>query len=103
VPNAALAYLSACSTAGASVRLADEAIHISSAFQLAGYAHVIATLWPILDEIGLDIADDIYASLTAASPQISPAHAVLAAARRQRDANDGHYPALWASHIHTGP
>jgi len=41
-----LAYLSACSTAVTGPELADESVHIVSAFQLAGYQHVIGTLWP---------------------------------------------------------
>ena len=62
--DAGLAFLSACSTARPGGRLADEAIHLASAFQLAGYRHVIATLWPIGDQHAVDIADDIYTTLT---------------------------------------
>ena len=62
--DAELAFLSACSTARPVGRLADEAIHLASAFQLAGYRHVIGTLWPIGDQHAVDIADDIYTALT---------------------------------------
>ena len=48
--RARLAYLSACGTAftvkGA---LLDEAIHLTSACQLAGFPHVVGTLWDIND------------------------------------------------------
>jgi hypothetical protein len=44
--SAGLAYLSACSTTDGVPRLADEAVRITAAFQLAGYRHVIGTLCP---------------------------------------------------------
>ena len=47
--QAELAYLSACDTAQPGVRLLDESIHLASAFQAAGYRHVIATMWPVWD------------------------------------------------------
>lgn len=44
--TAQLAYLSACSTASnPALSLADEIIHIASGFQLAGFNHVLATMW----------------------------------------------------------
>src|SRR5207249_4816555 len=47
--GAELAYLSACSTTDTRPRLADEAVHITAAVQLAGYRNVIGTLWPVDD------------------------------------------------------
>jgi hypothetical protein len=44
--SAGLAYLSACSTTDSVPHLADEAVRITAAFQLAGYQHVIGTLCP---------------------------------------------------------
>jgi CHAT domain-containing protein len=46
VDNARIAFLSACSTAknNAQAPLADEVIHLASAFQVAGFPHVIGSL-----------------------------------------------------------
>jgi len=55
--KARLAYLSACSTAfNPSVELIDKVIHLTSAFQLAGYPHVIGTFWEIDDKLAADMA-----------------------------------------------
>ena len=48
--HAQLAFLSACQTAHSDAeRLIDEGIHLAAAFQLAGFPHVIGTLWPVYD------------------------------------------------------
>ena len=103
--HARLAYLSACSTARiADARLLDEAIHLTSAFQLAGFPHVIGTLWEIDDEIAVEIADSFYAALTDADGALDPdlaARALHHAARAQRNQHPA-APYLWASHIHAG-
>jgi hypothetical protein len=95
--DAELAFLSACATARPG-RLPDEAIHLASAFQLAGYRHVIGTLWPIGDQPALGIATDIYASITETG---DVAGAVHEATRRLRD-RWADMPSVWASHIHVG-
>ncbi|KAJ4305074.1 hypothetical protein N0V90_000604 [Kalmusia sp. IMI 367209] len=47
-----LACLLACSTAAnGNENLVDEMIHIVSGFQLAGFPHVIGSLWPVDDDI----------------------------------------------------
>jgi hypothetical protein len=96
--EAELAFLSACSTAQPGGRLTDEAIHLASAFQLAGYRHVIATLWPIGDRHAVTIAEDIYATLAASG---DAAVAVHHAAREFRGVW-ARMPLVWASHIHVG-
>jgi hypothetical protein len=59
-----LAYLSACSTgANEAVRLADEGIHLVSAFQLAGFRHVVGTLWEVSDKHCVDVASVLYETL----------------------------------------
>jgi hypothetical protein len=100
IPDAHLAYLSACGTARGGDTLSDEVIHISSAFQLAGYPHVIGTLWPIVDDVAARIAADVYAALPAST---DPARRLHASVRRVRDDYAGNSPLLWASHLHIGP
>jgi hypothetical protein len=96
--DAELAFLSACSTAQPGARLADEAIHLASGFQLAGYRHVVGTLWPIGDQHAVNIADDVYAILADTG---DVAGAVHGATRRLRD-RWADRPSVWASHIHAG-
>ncbi|MFI6401766.1 CHAT domain-containing protein [Streptomyces sp. NPDC050548] len=100
VPDAYFAYLSACGTARGGDVLPDEVIHIASAFQLAGYPHVIGTLWPIVDDVAARIATDLYAGL---APAADPARLLHTAVRRVRDEYAGNSPLLWSSHLHTGP
>jgi len=95
-----LAFLSACSTAVTTATLLlDEAIHLASAFQLAGFPHVIGTLWPVNDNHAAQIALTFYTKILT-SPE-DPAHALHQALSLQR----GKYrnaPSLWASHVHIG-
>lgn len=59
-----LGYLSACSTsANTADRLADEGIHLVSAFQLAGFRHVAGTLWEVSDKHCVDVARVLYETL----------------------------------------
>jgi len=103
--HAQLAYLSACSTARATEeRLLDEAIHLASAFQLAGFPHVIGTLWEIDDAIAVEIADTFYAALAHPDGTLDPdraARALHQATRALRDRQPTD-PYIWASHIHAG-
>ncbi|MBA6434600.1 CHAT domain-containing protein [Streptomyces sp. GMR22] len=96
--DAELAFLSACSTARPSGWLADEAIHVASAFQLAGYRHVIGTLWRIGDWQAVDVADLVYSAIADGA---GVAEAVHSATRRMRDRWPDD-PSAWASHIHVG-
>lgn len=62
--RAKLAFLSACSTAeNASNKLQDEVIHLASGFQLLGFSHVIATLWPASNRAAVLIAERFYSRL----------------------------------------
>jgi hypothetical protein len=96
--DAELAFLSACSTARPGGRLTDEAIHLASAFQLAGYRHVIATLWPIGDQHAVDITEDIYTTLATTGDAAAAVHTAAHESRSRWD----RMPSVWASHIHVG-
>jgi tetratricopeptide (TPR) repeat protein len=98
--EADLAFLSACATARTGARLADEAIQLASAFQLAGYRHVIASLWSIGDRPAVRIATDVYSAL-AAKDAASAAVALHKATRRLRGFT-ARQPSAWAAHIHCG-
>lgn len=97
-----LAYLSACSTAVTRTDLADEALHIVTAFQLAGFPHVVGTLWEINDVIAPEITAHIYAQLM--SVGFDPDHTGTCVHRATRLIRDRYpnFPTLWAAHIHMG-
>ncbi|KAI9776673.1 MAG: hypothetical protein M1816_005151 [Peltula sp. TS41687] len=62
--SAQIAYLSACSTAEIKVQdLVDKSIHLASTFQLAGFQHVIGTLWGADDSAAVEIAGKFYKGL----------------------------------------
>ncbi|HEX4817958.1 MAG TPA: CHAT domain-containing protein [Nonomuraea sp.] len=99
--RAEFAFLSACSTARAGAALADEAIHLTSSFQLAGYRHVIGTLWKIADRHAVAVAADVYGALARAGTADGAAEALHAATRALR-ARLADWPSTWAAHIHSG-
>ncbi|OQV00564.1 CHAT domain-containing protein [Cladophialophora immunda] len=100
-----IAYLSACSTAQISAaKFADEGIHISSALQVAGFAHVVGCLWRVEDSVRVEVAGYFY-------------DAIIGRERRQLDNRDvaealrtavlrvrGEHPdpQQWGAYIHSG-
>ncbi|KAG6364092.1 hypothetical protein INS49_005690 [Diaporthe citri] len=59
-----LGYLSACSTGEIRAeKLIDETIHLVSAYQLAGFRHVVGTLWEVSDRYCVDMARAFYEGL----------------------------------------
>ncbi|MYV38385.1 CHAT domain-containing protein, partial [Streptomyces sp. SID1328] len=104
LPGARLAVLSACETARGSERLADESIHITSAFQTAGYPHAIGTLWPVHDAVAVRVTRALYGGMCdalSASAELDAALALHHAVRECRAAFPGS-PSLWAAHVHSG-
>lgn len=105
--RARLAFLSACDTALTSATptaLLDEAIHLTSAFQLAGFPHVVGTLWTIDDDVATAITDAFYTNLADSSGIIDTRHSALALHHAVRAVRDRYpiTPSLWAAHIHAG-
>ncbi|MFJ7146986.1 CHAT domain-containing protein [Streptomyces sp. NPDC100445] len=100
LPHAELAFLSACGTSLSSPGLMDEAVHITAAFQLAGFAHVIGPLWTINDRAAVRTAREIYTRLLA-TPRTDIAWAVHGAVHSMRD-RYRELPSLWATHVHVG-
>lgn len=59
-----LAYLSACGTGRIrDEKSVDESVHLMSAFQLAGFRHVVGTLWSVVDDVCVDVARLTYQGL----------------------------------------
>lgn len=107
IRNAQVAYLSACCTAdNASVALADESIHIASGFQLAGFSHVLATLWESNDGACRQVAGDFYRLLFNSQEGGDSGHQAVSSAyhlavKKLRKDMLGQ-PIKWAPFIHTG-
>jgi CHAT domain len=103
--HARLAYLSACGTASAvNGSLLDEAIHLTSACQLAGYPHVVGTLWEINDAVSAEVAAMFYAGLRTEDGSLDTSRAARAlhgAVRLLREQYPS-TPSMWAAYIHAG-
>jgi tetratricopeptide (TPR) repeat protein len=100
--GAEVAYLSACSTANHSTRSADEVLHLASAFQLAGFRHVVASLWPLIDKVAVQAAQGFYSELSD-GPTADDAADVLHKVTTQLRAQYPDTPDWWAPLIHSGP
>ncbi|KAF2233814.1 hypothetical protein EV356DRAFT_188160 [Viridothelium virens] len=106
--NAILAFLAACCTADAQVpNLADENLHIVNAFQIAGFPHVVGTLWPASEFICPIFAKKFYSSLQSFTESTVLSNDVLAFSVHfamltlMRDYLSE--PRLWACFVHMGP
>ncbi|WNI21320.1 CHAT domain-containing protein [Streptomyces sp. ITFR-16] len=99
-----LAYLSSCETARTAPRHADEAIHLATAFQLAGYRQVVATLWPVQDAVGSVFAERVYTELAGAVRSGAPVDAAAAVHRATLAVRAlcPNRPQFWASYLHVG-
>jgi CHAT domain-containing protein/tetratricopeptide (TPR) repeat protein len=102
-----LAYLSACSTAEVkAASLRDESIHLTSAFHIAGFTHVIGSLWSADDVVSAEIARLFYTNLqrykmdTNAVDIVARAlHSAIQIVSKQHRGR----PEVWAPFIHLGP
>jgi CHAT domain-containing protein/tetratricopeptide (TPR) repeat protein len=83
-----LGYLSACSTGeNQSAQLQDESIHLMNACLLAGFRHVVGSLWEVSDRECVDVAKEVYKSILrrGLSDDDAIARGLHAAVRRSRD------------------
>jgi len=107
--NPQFAFLSACDTYRGGTSIPDESITLASAFQLAGYQHVIAALWQISGWTAPDIASLAYDQIIKNDNEVTTIdvdatavvlhQAILALRKKSPDMP----PMLWAPYIHTGP
>ncbi|PSL52164.1 CHAT domain-containing protein [Saccharothrix carnea] len=96
--NAELAYLSACSTARTTLTTPDEVITLASAFQLAGFRHVVGALWPIQDTTAARVAATFHRRVHTGTPPAEALHEVLRELRTE-------FPlavSQWAGYVHVG-
>jgi hypothetical protein len=100
-----LAVLSACSTFQLTPALADEALHVTAAFQQAGFRHVVGAMWPVGDDVATTVSGRLYDRLTGSGAHpprtdltAGALHDAVSQLRRQYRAA----PTKWASFIHLG-
>jgi hypothetical protein len=108
IERAQIAYLSACSTAKPEWKQhEDEALHIASTFQLAGFSHVLANMWQSDDDACLKVSTEFYRNLfddelsggVCGHRRVSAAF--HCAVKKLRDEHPK-LPLLWSPFIHTG-
>ncbi|WFB11537.1 CHAT domain-containing protein [Streptomyces sp. LX-29] len=99
--EAELAFVSACETARTGEAPGAEPLHLTGALRLAGYAHVVGTLWVADDAVAAGLADDFYAALGEPASAQNAARALHRAVRGAREAHPT-APTRWAAHIHVG-
>jgi CHAT domain-containing protein len=106
LPHAHLAYLSACSTAeNSATRLLDEVIHLVSGFQVAGFGHVIGSMWPSADGVCAEVARDFYMKLSQEDKLLSENGSIASALQSSVIKARERYwrePLLWAQYVHFG-
>jgi hypothetical protein len=106
--NPSFAFLSACETYRGGTVIPDEGITLASAFQLAGYQHVIATMWSVMitpEIVARHVYDRIltFTDGTTGLDADAVAAALRAAILTLLAESPGIRPLDWAAYIHTGP
>lgn len=106
VENKQLIYLSACESAQIAVSsLQDEGLHLAGACLLAGFPHVVATLWTIYDRYSVKIAEDVYHGISDPDKIIEgkkTAESLHMAVRKLRGDRYSISPLFWAAYVHMG-
>jgi CHAT domain-containing protein len=104
LPNARLAFLSACETAQGDMERPDEALHLAATMLYAGFISIVGTMWSMGDIDGPIVAKTVYQELFAGEGgtlnfDVIP-YALDSAVRRLRA--QGLEPSRWAPYIHIG-
>ncbi|WTO32904.1 CHAT domain-containing protein [Streptomyces achromogenes] len=102
LPDAEVAYLSACETASGGWVLADEGITLAAACQLAGFRHAVASMWEVLDSTSAETARLFYRHVAAQGDRRDPATALHHAQLILRNRHPL-LPTRWAPYVHVGP
>jgi CHAT domain-containing protein len=106
LPQAELAFLSACHAAAVDVRGApDEVIHLSATMQFCGFRSVVGTLWAMDDEDGPDMARDFYRYMfrDLGSGKVDFRDAATALNRATREMRKKKIPlSRWVNFVHIG-
>jgi CHAT domain-containing protein len=104
LPNARLAFLSACETAQGDMERPDEALHLAAAMLYAGFKSVVGTMWSMDDVDGPVVAATVYRELFASNGDVIDfdivPYALDTAVRKLRA--QGLEPSRWAPYIHIG-
>lgn len=101
--HADVAFLSACETGIGREELDDEALHIAGACRMAGFRHVVGTLWEVRDKLAKEVTAAFYSEIEAAGWDTGQIARALHEAVRQRRAQHPTTPVLWAQYVHVGP
>ena len=81
-----LAFLAACKTGSiTATQFQDESIHLVAAYQLAGFRHVIGSLWSVEDQVSMHIAEGTYMELLPEMTDDRVSRSLHAATRNLRD------------------
>jgi len=113
--KAQLAYLSAChASSSRELNLLDEGIHLTGAFQMAGFPRVIGSLWQVDDERSGVVSQMVWKRMLNADGTVDfdkaaeGLHHAVRALREQTRRIDGvvrkfsDQPIVWAPFIHMG-
>ena len=111
LPNAGLAFMSACQTSSGDEKLPEEAIHLAAGMLAAGYRSVVATMWSISDAHAPEVAEIFYKNLLSNIPASSVKLDITNSARalhtsvqhlRKKLGNSPEALRAWIPYIHVG-
>ncbi len=97
--GARLVVLSSCESAGGRARVGEGVAGLTTAFLVAGAPSVVATLWPVDDQVTERLMDRFYAGLAGG---LAAADALRAAQQELRAGADTAHPFYWAGFVLVG-